>query len=104
MAKKTAKKSTKRSSKLTPMGSQVLIYLVNNLAIGDFDRCCGIEDIAKYLGRSDARVKKLIDQLQEAGFVETTGETYGTVFPTAAAIQRQDSSVSAAGQGAIKTG
>jgi biotin operon repressor len=43
----------------------VLTYLVNNLAIGDYDRCCGVEDIAKHLGKSDTRVKKLVDQLHE---------------------------------------
>ena len=67
-AKKAAKKaSSKRLPKLTPIASQIVLYLVNNLAIGDYDRCCAIEDIAQNLGKSEGRVRKLVTQLVEQG-------------------------------------
>lgn len=94
--KKSAKKATtKKLPKLTPLASQIVLYLVNNLAIGDYDRCCAIEDIAKHLGKSEGRIKKLIEQLVEQGYLQVEGGMLETAYPTVAAIQRQDPSVSA---------
>jgi DNA-binding MarR family transcriptional regulator len=94
--KKPAKKATKkRLPKLTPIGRQVVLYLVNNLAIGDYDRCCAIEDIAKHLGKTEGRVKKLVEQLVEQGYLQLESGTLETAYPTVAAIQHQDPSVSA---------
>jgi hypothetical protein len=93
--KKAAKATTKRLPKLTPTGEQIVTYLVNNLAIGDYDRCCAIEDIAKYLGKTEGRVKKLVEQLVEQGYLQVEGGVLETAYPTVAAIQKQDPSVSA---------
>jgi hypothetical protein len=93
--KKAAKKaSTKKLPKLTPVASQLVFYLVNNLAIGDYDRCCAIEDIAKHLGKTEGRVKKLVGQLVEQGYLQLDGRMLETAYPTVAAIQQQDPSVS----------
>ena len=97
MAKKkaTKKASTKRLPKLTAMGSQILIYLTNNLVIGDYDRCCAIEDIAKHLGKTEGRVKKVVQQLADQGYLQLEGGMLETAYPTVAAVQKQDPSVSA---------
>jgi hypothetical protein len=93
MAKKKAAKkaTTKKLPKLTPLASQIVLYLVNNLAIGDYDRCCAIEDIAKYLGKTEGRVKKLVEQ----GYLQLEAGILETAYPTVAAIQQQDPSLSA---------
>jgi DNA-binding Lrp family transcriptional regulator len=91
--KKSAKK--KRLPKLTPLESQIVTYLVNNLAIGDYDRCCSTEDIAKALGKSEGRLKKVIEKLVEQGYLKLEGGILETAYPTVAAVQWQDSSVSA---------
>lgn len=97
MAKKKAAKkvATERLPKLTPMGAQIVTYLVNNLAIGDYDRCCAIEEIAKYLGKTEGRVKKLVEQLVEQGYLQLEGGVLETAYPTVAAVQQQDPSTSA---------
>lgn len=97
MAKKKAAKkaSKKRLPKLTPLASQIVLYLINNLAIGDYDRCCAIEDIAKHLGKSEGRIKKLVTQLVEQGYLQLESGMLETAYPTVAAIQQQDASVSA---------
>ena len=96
MAKKKAAKkaSAKKLSKLTPLGRQIVLYLVNNLAIGDYDRCCAIEDIAKYLGKTEGRIKKLVATLVEQGYLQTEGGVLETAYPTVAAVQQQDPSIS----------
>ena len=94
--KKAAKKATgKKLPKLTPLSRQIVLYLVNNLAIGDYDRCCAIEDIAKHLGKTEGRIKKLVEQLVEQGYLQLEGGMLETAYPTVAAVQQQDSSVSA---------
>lgn len=97
MAKnKPAKKATrKRLPKLTPLASQIVLYLINNLAIGDYDRCCAIEDIAKHLGKTEGRIKKLVEQLVEQGYMQLDAGMLETAYPTVAAVQQQDPSVSA---------
>jgi DNA-binding MarR family transcriptional regulator len=97
MAKKKAvkKASQKRLPKLTPLASQIVLYLINNLAIGDYDRCCAIEDIARHLGKTEGRVKKLVEQLVEQGYLQLEGGILDTAYPTVAAIQQQDPSTSA---------
>jgi hypothetical protein len=65
------------------------------LAIGDYDRCCAIGDIAKHLGKTEGRVKKLVEQLVDHGYLQLEGGMLETAFPTVAAIQQQDPSVSA---------
>ena len=96
MAKKKAAKqaSTKRLPKLTPLASQIMLYLVNNLAIGDYDRCCAVEDVAKHLGKTEGRIKKLFDQLAEQGYLQVERGVPETAYPTVAAIQKQDPSTS----------
>jgi len=96
MAKKRAAKkaTTKKLPKLTPLGRQIVLYLVNNLAIGDYDKCCAIEDIAKSLGKTEGRIKKLAAQLVEQGYLQLEGGMLVTAYPTVAAIQQQDPSVS----------
>ena len=94
--KKVAKKATtQKLAKLTPSASQIVLYLVNNLAIGDYDRCCAIEDIAQHLGKTESRVKKLVEQLVDQGYLQLEAGMLETAYPTVAAIQNQDPSVSA---------
>jgi hypothetical protein len=96
MAKKQAAKkaTTKRLPKLTPLASQIVLYLVNNLAIGDYDKCCAVEDIAKHLGKTEGRIKKLVEQLVEQGYLQVDGGMLETAYPTVAAVQQQDPSIS----------
>src|SRR5437868_6995057 len=97
MAKKkpTKKAARKKLPKLTPVGRDIVLYLVNNLAIGDYDRCCAIEDIATHLRKTEGRVKKLVGQLVEQGYLQVEGGMLETAYPTVAAIQQQDPSLSA---------
>jgi DNA-binding IclR family transcriptional regulator len=71
-----------------------VLYLVNHLAIGDYVKCCAIEDIAKHLGKAKGRVKKLVEQLVEQGYLQLEGGMLETAYPTVAAVQQQDPSVS----------
>lgn len=97
MAKKkaTRKPTTKRLPRLTPLARQIVLYLVNSLAIGDYDRCCAIEDIARHLGKTEGRIKKLIEQLVEQEYLQLESGILATAYPTVKAIQQQDPSVSA---------
>ncbi len=94
--KKAAKAATTRLPITTPLGSQIVTYLTNNLVIGDYDRCCAVEDIARHLGKTEGRVKKLIELLVEQGYLQLDRGVLETAYPTVAAIRKQDSSVTPA--------
>lgn len=96
MAKKRGPRAAnEKLPPLKPAASQIVTYLVNNLAIGDYDRCCSTEDMAKALGKSESRLQKTIHELVEQGYVEVEGGVLETAYPTVAAIQQQDPTMSA---------
>jgi len=92
-------KSSNRShsSGLEPLGGipqQVLAHLFNSIAFGEYADCCSIEDIAAHLGKKPGSIRRAVATLVKKGYATTHGEILEIVYPTAAAIRRQDSSLS----------
>jgi predicted transcriptional regulator len=80
---------------LTPVPRQLVTYLVNNLVLGDYDRCCSTEAIAKALRKPETRLKNVIGKLAEQGWLEVERGNSATAYPTLAAVMQLNPSLPA---------
>jgi DNA-binding MarR family transcriptional regulator len=94
--KKTEKPSAgkkRKATAITPSLREVLNYLSNNVAIGDYDRCCSIEAIAKHLKKQPARMERVVRQLADMGLARIEESVLPTVYPTVAGIRAENKSI-----------
>ena len=56
--------------------------------------CCSIEDFADEFKTTPGRLKKTLQQLEEAGLIKVTGNTYQQIEPTKKLLQEQDKHLS----------
>ena len=86
-----AKKSTRiKRPQLSPRARQVLTLVVNAVALGRHDDDAEIEAIAKTIGTPPARLRLVVQKLEEQGYVSVKRDF---VYPTVAGLQWQNPNV-----------
>jgi len=90
MAKKQSSKTAKPLPPLRGVGKQVLDFVMNNVALTSYGECCSVEGIAEHLGRTPGRFLPTLRKLAEQGYITIEGDTYPWVYPTVAALEQQD--------------
>src|SRR5215471_4394748 len=67
---------------LTGRSLQVVNHLLNSLAVRDHGDWWSLDDLAKRLGTTPARLRLSLRQAVDAGLIEIEGEAPATVRPT----------------------
>ena len=104
MAKKSSRKPDvakprKQKGKLpalTGNAQDVFRYVLNNIAFQNYRDCCALDDIAEHFGKTPGRLKPALRKLVDAGYVTTSGDIVEVVYPTVAALRKQDPHLSEA--------
>jgi DNA-binding MarR family transcriptional regulator len=68
---------------------QIVAQLTKTIAFQNRE-CCSIEDFADEFKTTPGRLKKTLQQLEEAGLIKVTGDTYQQIEPTKKLLQEQD--------------
>ena len=71
-----------------------MTFVLNAVALGTFKDTCSVEGIADGLGKNPTRLESIVRKLQEKGYVILKGKALPWVYPTPAALQAQDNSLS----------
>jgi hypothetical protein len=79
-----------RLPRLTSAESDVFTHILNSAAFKNYGDCCGVEEIAKALDRTPGRMQAILNRLAKKGYLTIEGRIYPTVYPTVAALRRQD--------------
>ena len=83
-------------SQPTPAQQQVLSHVLNSIAFVNFNECCSVEALAEHFGRTSGRMLSTLRKLVESGHLTLRGKEYQWVYPTVAALRKQDPSLSEA--------
>ena len=79
---------------LTAASREIMTHMINRIAFKDYGRCCNIESIGIALAKSQKRLRTTFNKLAEQGWVTMEGRNKDKVFPTVAALQWQDRTLS----------
>src|SRR4051812_1133414 len=102
MAKKSSSNRPHKSSKpaklppLTDIQQQVVTYVINSVAFDNYGDCCSVDTVAEKLKRTANRFMPTLRKLVEKGYLTIQGETLPWVYPTVAALRKQDPNLSEA--------
>ena len=100
MSKKPSSESSHKSSKpvkllpLTAVQQQVMAHVMNSIAFGKYDTCCSVEEMAEHFSRTPSRFMPTLRKLVEKRYLTIRGEALPWVYPTVAAIRKQDKQLS----------
>jgi DNA-binding transcriptional ArsR family regulator len=87
-------KSPRSLPPLTGMARDLYLQVLNKIAFEDYGECCLIENLAERFGKTPGRLQPAIRKLVEQGYVTVEGETYPVIYPTIAALRKQDQRLS----------
>jgi hypothetical protein len=96
MAKRQSPKA-KSSGRLPPLSAAeaaVLSHILNSIAFQNYGECCSVDEIAKSLDRTPGRLTTTLKRLADKGYLTVEGRVFPTVYPTEAALRKQDPSLS----------
>ena len=100
MPKKSTRKpdrSRGRTKKLRPLtGSarDVFDHVLNSIAFEQYGDCCAVDALAEEFGKTPGRLQPTIRKLIEEGYVTVEGDIFQIIYPTVAALRRQDPKLS----------
>lgn len=86
---------------LTPRGRQLLSYVMNSVAFDRHSEDAELETMAEKLGTTAPRLLRMLDKLQQQGWLTIEGRVAKYVYPTVAAIRWTNPNVSVAEAEAI---
>jgi DNA-binding IclR family transcriptional regulator len=93
VARKPRKSSASSLPRLTGLAQQVLIHLLNGIALDQYPDCCSIEEIAAALRKTPGGIRRAVNSLVDKGYASIEGEILEMVYPTVAALRQQDPSL-----------
>jgi DNA-binding IclR family transcriptional regulator len=92
MPKRLAGKRIGRSlPALTPRAREIMMLVINSVALGTHDNDAEVGAIAERLGSTPARVLSMVRQLQEQGYATLKSDF---IYPTVAALRWQNPDLS----------
>jgi hypothetical protein len=96
LPKKAVTKSAKhaRLPTLTGIQQQVMTHVLNNVAFDNYGDYCSVDEMAAEFKRTPKRFLPTLRELFQKGYVTIDGASFPWVYPTVAALQHQDPSLS----------
>jgi len=74
----------------TPRGQQIISLVLNAVAFGTHGDVGNVDSLAEKLGTAPGRLRPMLRKLVNQGYLTVVGEVAENVYPTVAALRRQD--------------
>src|SRR4051812_30399581 len=83
-----------RLSTLTPRGQQIMSVLLNAVAFGTHTDMGNVDSLAETLDTTPGRLRPMLRKLVDQGFLTVEGKVAENIYPTVAALRRQNPKLS----------
>jgi hypothetical protein len=86
----------KKLQPLTGIARELFMHVLNSIAFERYGECCAVDEVAGKFAKTPGRLQPAIRKLVEQGYVTVEGNVYPILYPTVAALRRQDPKLSKA--------